>query len=104
MTVNDLREREARMELREIGEVIKFHRKMSGLSREGLAALAGVGKTVIFDVEKGKQTIRLTTLFRILQALNIDIQLKSPLMQYYREAKDAERDRPGQSLSGRDTD
>ncbi|RPI23624.1 MAG: transcriptional regulator [Acidobacteria bacterium] len=92
------------MDLREIGEVIKFHRKMSGLSREGLAALAGVGKTVIFDVEKGKQTIRLTTLSRILQALNIEIRLESPLMQHYQEAKDAEGDRPGQPLGGRDTD
>lgn len=92
------------MDLREIGEVIKFHRKMSGLSRESLATLAGVGKTVIFDVEKGKQTVRLATLFRILQALNIDIQLDSPLMQHYQEAKDAEGDRLGRPLGGRDTD
>jgi len=92
------------MDLREIGEVVKFHRKMSGLSRQDLAALAGVGKTVIFDVEKGKQTIRLATLFKILQALNIEIQLDSPLMQHYREAEDAEGDRPGRPLSGRDTD
>ncbi|RPJ55478.1 MAG: transcriptional regulator [Acidobacteria bacterium] len=92
------------MDSQEIGEVIKFHRRMSGLSREGLAALAGVGKTVIFEVEKGKQTIRLTTLFRILHALNIDIQLESPLMQHYQEAKDAEGDRPGRPLGGGDTD
>jgi len=92
------------MDVREIGEVIEFHRKMSGLSREGLATLAGVGKTVIFDVEKGKQTIRLATLFKILQALNINVQLESPLMQHYQEAKDAEGDRPGQPLDSRDTD
>ncbi len=92
------------MDLPEIGKVIEFHRKMSGLSREGLATLAGVGKTVIFDVEKGKQTIRLATLFKILQALNINVQLESPLMQHYREAKDAEGDRPGRPLGRRNTD
>jgi len=92
------------MDLREIGEVIKFHRKMSGMSREALAALAGVGKTVVFDLEKGKQTIRLSTLFRILQALNINIRLESPLMQHYQEAKDAEGDRAGRPLGGRDID
>jgi HTH-type transcriptional regulator / antitoxin HipB len=92
------------MDLREIGEVIKFHRRISGLSREALAALAGVGKTVVFDAEKGKQTIRLSTLFQILQALNIDIRLESPLMQHYQEAKDAEGDRTGRPLDGRDTD
>lgn len=92
------------MDVREIGDVIEFHRRMSGLSREGLAALAGVGKTVVFDVEKGKQTIRLSTLLRILQALNIDIRLESPLMKHYQEAKDADGDRLGQPLGGGDTD
>lgn len=53
---------------------------MSGLSQAALAKLAGVGKTVVFDLEHGKQSIRLDTLTRILTVLNISIKLESPLM------------------------
>ena len=42
----------------EIGKLVFFHRKKSGLSRNQLAELAGVGKTLIYDLENGKQTIR----------------------------------------------
>jgi DNA-binding XRE family transcriptional regulator len=37
----------------EISDIVLFHRKKSGLSRNQLADLAGVGKTVIYDIEKG---------------------------------------------------
>ena len=55
-------------------------RKAAKLSRVQLADLAGVGKTVVFDIEKGKESIQLDTLRRILKALNIKIILKSPFM------------------------
>lgn len=54
---------------------------MAGLSREDLAKLAGVGKTVIYDVEHGKLSIRFDTLNKILKALNIQIILKTPIEQ-----------------------
>ncbi|MDD4190039.1 MAG: helix-turn-helix domain-containing protein [Mangrovibacterium sp.] len=60
--------------------VIREHRKIAGLSQRQLAELAGVGKTVIFDLEKGKETIQLDTLRKILTALNIKVQLTSPIM------------------------
>lgn len=65
-----------------LASVIKQHRKAAGLSQKELAELAGVGKTVVFDVEKGKQTIRLDTLSKILSALNIKVKLSSPLLRY----------------------
>jgi y4mF family transcriptional regulator len=68
------------MDSKEIGEVILFHRKKSGLSQKQLADLAGVGKSVVFDSEKGKETIQLNSLLKILKALNITIELKSPLI------------------------
>ena len=73
------------MQIKEIGEIIRFHRKKSSLSREELAKIAGVGKTVIYDLEKGKETIQLSTLNKIFKALNIKIILDSPLMKYFRE-------------------
>jgi hypothetical protein len=42
--------------------------------------MAGIGKTAIFDIEKGKETIQLNTLRKILLVLNIMVQLTSPLM------------------------
>ena len=54
-----------------MSEVVLFHRKKSGLTRNQLADLAGVGKTAIYDLEKGKETIRFSTLQKVLKALNI---------------------------------
>ena len=65
----------------ELAEVIRLHRKASGLSRVQLAELAGVGKTVIYDIEKGKESVQLDTLRKILKVLNIRIVLTSPLME-----------------------
>ena len=42
-----------------LAEVVRLHRKAAKLSRIQLAELAGVGKTVIYDIEKGKESIRL---------------------------------------------
>jgi y4mF family transcriptional regulator len=64
----------------ELAEVIRMHRKAAKLSRVQLAELAGVGKTVIYDIEKGKESVQLDTLRKILRVLNIKIVLTSPFM------------------------
>ena len=61
-------------------EIIKKHRLTAGLSQADLARIAGVGKTVVFDLEHGKESIRFDTLARVLAALNISIRFESPLM------------------------
>jgi len=68
-----------------ISDIVWFHRKKSGLSRIQLADLAGVGKTVIYDIEKGKETIRFSTLQKVLKVLNIKITFTSPLMEVLNE-------------------
>lgn len=68
-----------------MSEIILFHRKKSGLTRNQLADLAGVGKTVIYDIEKGKETIRFLTLQKVLKVLNIKITFTSPLMEVFNE-------------------
>lgn len=55
---------------KEIGKIIHFHRKKAGLSQVQLADLAGLGKTVVFDAEKGKLSIRYETLLKLLSVLN----------------------------------
>lgn len=52
------------MDAKFLGELVLFHRKKSGLSQKELGNLAGLGKTVIFDVEKGKLSVRLDTLLK----------------------------------------
>lgn len=62
-------------------ELLIRHRKAAGLSRQELALLAGVGKTVIYDIEHGKTSIRFDTLSLILEALNITLLFDSPLLR-----------------------
>jgi transcriptional regulator with XRE-family HTH domain len=69
-----------------VSEIVLFHRKKSGLSRNQLADLAGVGKTVIYDIENGKETIRFSTLQKVLKTLNVKIIFTSPLMEVLNES------------------
>ena len=76
-------------DLRNLSGLVRFHRKQSKLSQTGLADLAGVGKTVIYDIEKGKMTVQLDTLTKVLRALNIRIVFESPLMTSFEDSSDA---------------
>ena len=68
-----------------IGSIVRFHRKRAGLSRIALADLAGIGKTVVFDLENGKTTVRVDTLFAVLTALNISVLLDGPIIDQWKE-------------------
>jgi y4mF family transcriptional regulator len=68
------------MTSKQIGKTIIFHRKKSKLTQKQLADLAGIGKTVVFDIEKGKETVQLNSLLKVLSVLNIKIEMKSSLM------------------------
>ncbi|MCJ8499683.1 helix-turn-helix domain-containing protein [Desulfatitalea alkaliphila] len=74
----------------QIGPIVHFHRKLAKLSRVDLSNIAGVGKTVVYDIENGKETVRLNTLCKVLEALNISISLESPLMDRYKAEDDAQ--------------
>ena len=65
---------------KQISKIIIFHRKKSRLTQKQLADLAGVGKTVVFDIEKGKETVQLNSLLKVLSVLNIKLEMKSSLM------------------------
>ena len=74
-----------------IAQLIAYHRQRSGLSQQQLAALAGVGKNLIYELEKGKQTVRLENLLSVLRVLNIELEFRSPLMTaFHRELADAQ--------------
>lgn len=71
--------------MQRIGQLVHWHRKKSSLSREECAHLAGVGKTSVFDIEHGKETVRVDTLLKVLKVMNIELQLSSPLMKTYHD-------------------
>lgn len=73
--------------LSELGDVLKFHRKKAGLTQVQLAKLAGIGKTAVFDIEKGTKQSRLDTVQRIMNVLNVSIRFESPLMNAYGEQR-----------------
>ncbi len=64
----------------DLQSIVRQHRRLSGLSQAGLAKLAGVGKTVVFDIEHGKESVQFDTLKKVLAALNIKFILQSPVL------------------------
>jgi len=64
----------------DLKNIVRDHRRLSGLSQSQLAKLAGVGKTVIFDIEHGKDSVQFDTLKKVLAALNIKFILQSPVL------------------------
>jgi HTH-type transcriptional regulator / antitoxin HipB len=75
------------MNVNQFADMVLFHRKKSGLSREEFALLAGVGKTAIFDIEHGKATVQMDTILKVLKVLNIKIQFSSPIMHLFEATK-----------------
>lgn len=82
--------------MKTLSEIIIEHRHLSGLSQAGLAKIAGVGKTVVFDLEHGKQSIRFDTLAKIFSVLNITITFDSPIMERLRTASAGDEGLPSE--------
>ena len=73
------------MHLVNIGSVIRYHRVRVELTRAELSLYSGVSATAIYDVETGKPTVRLDTVAKLLDALNISVRFESDLMAGYDE-------------------
>lgn len=81
------------MDTNNLSEMIRLHRRQAGLTQKGLADLAGVGKTVIYDIESGKETVQLDTIKKVLTVLNIKIKFESPLMKLIKASNPEGRDK-----------
>ena len=55
----------------EIGQKIRRLRVRLGLTQEELSGLAGIARSHLAALEKGEKTVRLDTLWRIAEALEI---------------------------------
>jgi HTH-type transcriptional regulator/antitoxin HipB len=73
------------MDAKQIGKMVRYHRKKSGMTQGQLSKLAQLGKTVVFDIEKGKLSVKLNTLLKLLDVLNIKVDFRSPLMHLFEQ-------------------
>jgi transcriptional regulator with XRE-family HTH domain len=64
---------------RKVGELIRSHRKNSGLSQEGLAKAIGLKRPSMSNIEKGRQNILLHTLYDIAQTLGTNADALLPV-------------------------
>lgn len=64
-----------------LAQLIQSHRKKAGLAQAELAKLAEVGKTVVWDLEHGKESVQWDTLQKIFRVLNITVEWRSPLLE-----------------------
>jgi len=77
--------------IKQLANMIRFHRKRSGLTQLELAEMAGVGKNMVYELENGKQSVRLDKLFKVLQVLNIKCTFQGPLREsFLKEYPDAD--------------
>ena len=72
-------------EMTELGRIVRYHRKRARLSRAALAELAGIGSTVIYELEHGKSTVQFNVVQSILQTLNLRLLVDGPLLDEYIE-------------------
>lgn len=61
-----------KIELKEFGQKIRNIRKEKGLSQRELAAMAELEHKQILKIEKGESDIRLTTVMKLLWALEVE--------------------------------
>jgi HTH-type transcriptional regulator/antitoxin HipB len=80
-----------------LAQLIQNHRHKAGLTQTQLAKLAGVGKTVVWDLEHGKESVQWDTLQKIFRVLNITVEWQSPLLERAAAAAAAPTSSPSSS-------
>ena len=58
-----------------IGAKIRSIRKAQGVSQETLAGLAGTGQRYISELERGKETVRIREMLKVLDALGAGLYI-----------------------------
>lgn len=62
----------------ELGRVIRAVRKSVQVRQDDLAAMVGVSRQFTVDVEKGKPTVQLARVLRLLKELGIELSVDIP--------------------------
>lgn len=72
-----------------LGSLVRFHRKRARVSQIELAAMAGVSRKVVQDIEVGRETASWKNVLGVLEVLNIRLQPEGPLVAEWRSAMTA---------------
>lgn len=67
------------MQNEELFSIIRYHRKKTKLNQTELAEMSGVSRSVVQDIEAGRDRISLKNLLQILSTLNIQLKANGPL-------------------------
>jgi transcriptional regulator with XRE-family HTH domain len=59
--------------LRQLGENVRDRRQDAGLSQEELASRAGLDRTLISSIERGRKLVRIDTLVKLSRALAVPL-------------------------------
>lgn len=86
-----------------LSQLIQSHRQKAGLTQTQLAKFAGVGKTVVWDLEHGKESVQWDTLQKIFRVLNITVEWHSPLLQRTAIPPEASASSPRRSPEEKDS-
>ncbi|NQZ56233.1 MAG: helix-turn-helix transcriptional regulator [Lentisphaeraceae bacterium] len=70
------------MDMKEIASLVKTHRKAAGLTQNELARIAGIGSTTVFDIERGKESIRFINLLKVFKVLNMKLKVTSAYLEF----------------------
>jgi HTH-type transcriptional regulator/antitoxin HipB len=58
-----------------LGDAVRARRNKLGMSQQEVASLAGTGRRFVSDLERGKETARLSNALRVLSALDLHLEL-----------------------------
>jgi len=58
-----------------LGSELRARRKLLRLTQEELAVLAGCGPDFLYDLERGKPTVRLDKLVPVLDVLGLELKV-----------------------------
>lgn len=70
---------------RQLGTAIGNERLRQGMTQQSLSKLTGVGQKTISHVETGKEGVKLDTIFTLLAALGLELQLAARSQSDYQE-------------------
>ncbi|NBV84836.1 MAG: transcriptional regulator [Verrucomicrobia bacterium] len=76
--------------VRDIAAVAKSRRRHLGLSQANLAAKTGVGREWVIEFEKGKASVELGYVVRVLRVLGLSIDLQPEVLPSGSDASDLE--------------
>ncbi len=62
-----------------LGHAVRTARKAADLTQLELAELAEIGKSAVFDIEKGKVNVQMSTVLKVLKVLHIELRVIAPI-------------------------